>query len=140
MLGVTVSELLYRALSEATTETLHNRRMGLVRREACAAAAQKLKLDQLLMVGRGYEGQVPTQHMLAGEACLQPAACNEGNETAACHTCPPLWHMPAAPLLLPAVEAFEAVWGAICADDGYRMQRVREIYSSLYPLATAPGS
>ena len=68
MLGAIVSDLLYRALPEATTETLHGRRMALVRREACAAAAQKLRLDRLLAVGRGHEGQVPTMHMLAGEA------------------------------------------------------------------------
>ena len=68
MLGATVSDLLDQALPEGTTEALHGRRMALVRREACAVAAQKLKLDQLLVVGRGYEGQVPTMHMLAGEA------------------------------------------------------------------------
>ena len=63
-----MSDLLFQALQEATTEELHRRRMALVRREACAVAAQKLKLDQLLGVGRGYEGQVPTVHMLAGQA------------------------------------------------------------------------
>ena len=45
-------------------------------------------------------------------------------------------------MCLLCAEAIEAIWGAIYADDGVRMQRVKEIYASLYPLAvaTAPAS
>lgn len=135
-------------LPEGTTEALHGRRMSLVRREACAVAAQKLKLDQLLVVGRGYEGQVPTMHMLAGEAeALQGTVAGIGMAAQAGAACsnrrrrahwPAISHM----MCLLCAEAFEAIWGAIYADDGFRMQRVKEIYASLYPLAvaTAPAS
>lgn len=41
-----------------------------VRQEACAAGAMHLGLDELLVVGKGYEGQAPTTHMLAGERAM----------------------------------------------------------------------
>ena len=49
---------------------------------------------------------------------------------------------PSTLLCLLRAEAFEAIWGAIYADDSFRMERVKDIYASLYPLAvtTAPAS
>jgi hypothetical protein len=49
---------------------------------------------------------------------------------------------PSTLLCLLRAEAFEAIWGTIYADDSFRMQRVKDIYASLYPLAvtTAPAS
>lgn len=43
----------------------------LVRQEACAAGAARLGLPELLVVGKGYEGQAPTPRMLAGELMLE---------------------------------------------------------------------
>lgn len=56
-------------------------KQALVRQEACAAGAARLGLPELLVVGKGYEGQAPTARMLAGEqtglqhvhaCCAQP--------------------------------------------------------------------
>ncbi|EFN58917.1 hypothetical protein CHLNCDRAFT_140869 [Chlorella variabilis] len=69
VLGAAVSDLLYQALPDATIAGLHDHRMAIVRRKACAAAARKLGLDRLLVVGKGYEGAEPTMAMLAGERC-----------------------------------------------------------------------
>ncbi|KAI3436477.1 hypothetical protein D9Q98_005894 [Chlorella vulgaris] len=68
VLGMVVSDRLYHCLpSNATTEDLHERRVAEVSRQACAIRAHKMGLDKLLVVGKGYEGQVPTQAMLAGK-------------------------------------------------------------------------
>lgn len=62
-----VSELVFRALPEpADTEALHEWRKAAVGRGACAGFAAALGLDQLLVVGAGYDGQEPSLHMLAG--------------------------------------------------------------------------
>ncbi|KAL4421411.1 hypothetical protein ABPG75_010702 [Micractinium tetrahymenae] len=65
VLGAAVSDLLFAALPEAPVGTLHDCRMALVRCEACAAGARRLGLQDLMVVGRGYEGEAPTPRMLA---------------------------------------------------------------------------
>ncbi len=78
--------------------------MALVRREACAVFAAKLGIDKLLVVGPGYEEDVPTVHMVAGtngihaqaqsvslavcQAWLPPAlaCCNNGILSEAVYT------------------------------------------------------
>lgn len=95
MLGAAVSDLLYQALPDATIAGLHDHRMAIVRRKACAAAARKLGLDRLLVVGKGYEGAEPTMAMLAGERCRRHVMSWPESRA-----CPDMSLCPAVPLLL----------------------------------------
>lgn len=118
-------------------QELHDARVEFVSREACATFAAGLKLDRMLAMGKGYEGEEPTMHMVA-ERMGQRGNCGcsvqEHVSSTTQHAvmdaegaCAQLRCMPTCPSrLLCAIcaEAFEAVIGAVYADAGHNLSKV----------------
>ena len=54
---------------------LHSKREALESQAACARFAHHWGLDEVLAVGRGYEGNNPSDRMMAGEQRCRGSAC-----------------------------------------------------------------